>query len=463
MPTRPSPILNTRPLRSCEASSLFELTRSQGADLDAFAWRSRIQNEQDELAFIEWAHAAESSGQAWTRAIVVDGRLAGCASLYRPHADAFPEGLAPDLQLGYWLGRAFRGHGLAARAMALLAREVAPIFPADATLGVRCRSRNRASISCAERLGLTARANNLASQFDPQDVDVAMSGLLTDAAALAPSQDMTAHLGDPMPPTAPRPKHEEPWDQHFSRVVALRAPQFAQAVQGPLAGLVQALMELNEQGLAFLPTEIELVAREGSFLIFGDFLPAMLSSPACEPFFERDFLTLLLGAYCGALKQREPGRLDPFFLQNLSRESLTPKSALLHFLAQSCPQWIGPRTQCSLDSPRSHEDWLGDNELLSASMRPPDADPMGTSEQHELLWTRRRDQALALARRLGPCAASSWIPNGSSFEETRPALWKRFAQQAAALPALEQAAEIEKVLADPAATLSTPKRKILIL
>lgn len=98
------------------------IARAKGCQsiLDAFAWRARIASPKDEAAFIAWAQGAEAAGQALSRAIIVDGALAGCASLYAPHPGDFPDILAPTLQMGYWEAREFRGQGLSWRAMASL-------------------------------------------------------------------------------------------------------------------------------------------------------------------------------------------------------------------------------------------------------------------------------------------------------------------------------------------------------
>lgn len=181
-----------RPFDASDAGELFALVAAQGHDLDAFAWRPRIASPKDEAAFIAWAHGAEAAGQALNRAIIVDGALAGSASLYAPHPGAFPDTCAPTLQMGYWVAREFRGQGLAWRAMAMLCQEAASIFPAGSTAGIRSRSANGASRACAAKLGLVLVASGLPSSFDSSDTDVAMVGPLGPPA--------------PQPATARRPR-----------------------------------------------------------------------------------------------------------------------------------------------------------------------------------------------------------------------------------------------------------------
>lgn len=170
-----------RPFCAADAAELFALVAAQEGDLDAFAWRRRISSPADEAAFIAWAARAEAAGEALNRAIVVDGRLAGSASLYEPHPGAFPESSSPTLQMGYWVAREFRGQGLAWRAMARLCQEAADIFPQGSTAGIRSRSGNGASRACASKLGLALVASGLPSSFDPSDTDVAMVGPLAPA------------------------------------------------------------------------------------------------------------------------------------------------------------------------------------------------------------------------------------------------------------------------------------------
>lgn len=171
-----------RPFEPSDAPELFALVSAQGDDLDAFAWRQAISSQADESAFIDWACRAEEAGVALNRAIVVNGRLAGCASLYPPHHGAFPSGAEPTLQMGYWVAREFRGQGLAWRSMSMLCAQALAIFPPSSTAGIRSRSGNGASLACAAKLGLELVCSGMPSEFDSADTDVAMSGLLSTAA-----------------------------------------------------------------------------------------------------------------------------------------------------------------------------------------------------------------------------------------------------------------------------------------
>lgn len=153
-----------------DSQELFALVQAQGHDLDAFAWRARIGSVSDELAFILWARQAESTQSAVCRVVIAQGLIAGCVSLYQPHSGSFGEH-APTMQMGYWIGRDFRGQGLAVESMAALMKDACSILPEGSTAGIRTRSRNAASIRCAAKLGLSLAQTGLPSQFDPQDTD----------------------------------------------------------------------------------------------------------------------------------------------------------------------------------------------------------------------------------------------------------------------------------------------------
>lgn len=174
----PSARVGIRKFELDDAEALFALTLAQGADLDGFAWRARIESPKDETAFVDWSRAAEANGQAWARAILVDGKLAGCSSLYEPHPGAFPNGQAPTLQMGYWVARHARGLGASWRAMELLSQEASPRLPEGSTLGIRTRSKNGASLACAARLGLSPHGIATPSMFDPDDCDLLLIGTM---------------------------------------------------------------------------------------------------------------------------------------------------------------------------------------------------------------------------------------------------------------------------------------------
>lgn len=177
----PASMVHIKKLGMSDAPELFNLVLDQKNDLNGFSWRTRLNTLADEEAFIAWAHDAEAKNEAFCRAILIDGSLAGCASLYVPHPHAFPDGACPTLQMGYWVARLARGQGAGWKAMKLLTSEVAPLLGSHATVGIRTRSRNMASLACAAHLGLSVQGFATPSMFDSQDDDLFLSGPLLPA------------------------------------------------------------------------------------------------------------------------------------------------------------------------------------------------------------------------------------------------------------------------------------------
>jgi len=99
------------------------------------------------LAFIERAQRLRARGAGDTFAVCEDDRLLGIAALARAER-------APDrAELGYWIGRAYRGRGYATAA----ARQLLAHGFERMRLGLvfaRCLNSNRASLRVMEKLGL---------------------------------------------------------------------------------------------------------------------------------------------------------------------------------------------------------------------------------------------------------------------------------------------------------------------
>jgi RimJ/RimL family protein N-acetyltransferase len=177
-----NPHIAIRPFSPEDAEPLFRMVLAQGRDLDSFSWRCHIARAHDELAFIHWASAAEESHRAFSRAILVEGQLSGCASLYSPHPGCF-DGWIPKLpirlQMGYWVDQKRRGAGASWKAMALLMKQASESFPDDSLAALRTRTRNMASQTCAAKLGLKPIQHGLPSRFDPGDTDMIFAGPLS--------------------------------------------------------------------------------------------------------------------------------------------------------------------------------------------------------------------------------------------------------------------------------------------
>jgi RimJ/RimL family protein N-acetyltransferase len=99
------------------------------------------------LAFVERAQRLRARGARETFAVCEDDRLLGIAALARDEE-------APDrAELGYWIGRAYRGRGYAtAAAGRLLAHGFERLHLI--LVFARCFSTNRASIRVLDKLGL---------------------------------------------------------------------------------------------------------------------------------------------------------------------------------------------------------------------------------------------------------------------------------------------------------------------
>ena len=103
-----------RPFEPDEAAAMFEAIQSSRDHLDRWLrWSNTIQSEADALATIALYVARRAAGTGFHSGIWVAGRLAGgvvCRDLDRQHRCA---------EIGYWLGTAFIGRGLATRASSL--------------------------------------------------------------------------------------------------------------------------------------------------------------------------------------------------------------------------------------------------------------------------------------------------------------------------------------------------------
>jgi RimJ/RimL family protein N-acetyltransferase len=106
------------------------------------------ENRNDREAFMaHWAKIRSDSANV-TRTILVDGQVAGNIGSW-PEVDASGESTR---EVGYWLGKAYWGKGIATRALSLLLREL-PTRP----LFAHAAKDNLASIRVLEHCGFTLR------------------------------------------------------------------------------------------------------------------------------------------------------------------------------------------------------------------------------------------------------------------------------------------------------------------
>jgi len=111
--------LTLRPLGAADAAELHRLIN----DWDVVRWLSRVPFPYPRELADEWiasTHRQREAGEAWHLAIVgQEGDkevLVGCAGLMKKSADE------REAELGYWVGRRYWGHGVAAEAAGRLAR-----------------------------------------------------------------------------------------------------------------------------------------------------------------------------------------------------------------------------------------------------------------------------------------------------------------------------------------------------
>jgi RimJ/RimL family protein N-acetyltransferase len=116
-----------RPIDGCDLDALFEQMRDpESAQMAAFT----AGNPDDRAAFDAHLAKVQASPAATTRAVTVDGRLAGSIASFA---------VAGDTEVTYWTGRSYWGQGIAGRALALLLESVRvrPVFARTASDNVR--------------------------------------------------------------------------------------------------------------------------------------------------------------------------------------------------------------------------------------------------------------------------------------------------------------------------------------
>ena len=129
-----------------DASELFSLIDGSRSHLSPWlAWVEGTSSIEDSKGFIAFALEKGKTG-ASSYAVIVNGRIAGVAS-YHPI-----DKRNKTVSLGYWLGSAYAGQGMAREAVAFLTTR------AFETLGlnrveIRCAAPNSRSRNLAERLG----------------------------------------------------------------------------------------------------------------------------------------------------------------------------------------------------------------------------------------------------------------------------------------------------------------------
>jgi RimJ/RimL family protein N-acetyltransferase len=138
--------LKLRPVAEKDFPALYE----QQADPEAN--RMAVFPARDWIAFESHWKSILSDTTLVARAIVVDGRVAGNIGVFGP----------PDERLvGYWIGRAYWGRGIATAGLALLLAEVA-----ERPLHAHVAKTNIGSIRVLEKCGFVVSGESRASAGD---------------------------------------------------------------------------------------------------------------------------------------------------------------------------------------------------------------------------------------------------------------------------------------------------------
>jgi ribosomal-protein-serine acetyltransferase len=139
-----------RPFEERDADAMLALIGENRAHLDEWLrWSSRVRSRDDALGRIRLFREKLAAGDGFHCGIWADGALAGglvCHCIDRESRNA---------EIGYWLGRAFTGRGLATRASRLA---LAHLFEDEGLhrIEMLCGVGNRRSRAVPERLGFTA-------------------------------------------------------------------------------------------------------------------------------------------------------------------------------------------------------------------------------------------------------------------------------------------------------------------
>lgn len=137
-----------RSLQLDDAPAVHELMTASRQHLDRWLrWSSSIQTREDAEALIARFVAKEAAGDGFHLGIWDDGELAGgavCWGIHRENRNA---------EVGYWLGHAFTGRGLATRSAKVV---IEHLFAVEGLhrIEMQCGVENAASRAVAERCGL---------------------------------------------------------------------------------------------------------------------------------------------------------------------------------------------------------------------------------------------------------------------------------------------------------------------
>jgi ribosomal-protein-serine acetyltransferase len=149
-----------RDLEPEDAGELYELVDSNRHHLAEWMPWARDQDLARTERFLRTVAEKRDRGEALEGAIVIDGRIAGCAGF--PIVDP----VARSAVIGYWIAEEHQGHGLVTRAVSAL------IDHAFGELGLH-------------RLEISAATDNVRSRAIPERLGFTQEGVLREAEEVA--------------------------------------------------------------------------------------------------------------------------------------------------------------------------------------------------------------------------------------------------------------------------------------
>jgi ribosomal-protein-serine acetyltransferase len=144
-----SPGVYLRVLEERHNSRVFSLIDRERETLrEWFAWVDATRTEDDTLAFIRRTLEQFSTNAGFAAGIWENDRYAGNISLHKV------DWLNRRAEIGYWLGREFRGRGIATQACLAVTRHALAEMELN-RVEIRCLPRNTHSRAIPRRLGFT--------------------------------------------------------------------------------------------------------------------------------------------------------------------------------------------------------------------------------------------------------------------------------------------------------------------
>ena len=143
------PDLDLRLLEERHSSTMFSLVDRERESLrEWFAWVDATKSEDDIVAFIRRSLEQFATNAGFAASIWEQERFAGTIGLHKV------DWLNRRAEIGYWLGREFRGRGIATEACLAVTRHALAEMELN-RVEVRCAVDNQRSKAIPRRLGFT--------------------------------------------------------------------------------------------------------------------------------------------------------------------------------------------------------------------------------------------------------------------------------------------------------------------